>query len=123
MRSSPVILLQPASQISQELRAKLERVSGGVHLACSVDEAKRAIAHYRAGYAVLDAEIASFSDVAEITRDFPATAVVCIHRLADEQLWAEALNAGALDIFSPNDANGIVNALSRSSAVMGAVAA
>jgi len=123
MRSSPVVLLQLDSEICHGLSASLERAFGGVHKAYSVEETRRAIAHHRAGYAIVDIEVASFSEVAEITRDFPATAVICIHRLADEQLWAEALNAGAFDIFSPVDTDGIVGALSRSSATMGAIAA
>ena len=111
MFSSPVILLQADSPQSSALRRKLEDIFGAVQPVSSVAQARRAVAMNRASYAVIDSEIASFDDISALTHDFPATGFVCIHRLADEQMWAEALNAGALDIFSPNDATGIVNAV------------
>lgn len=123
MYSSPVILLQTDSPVSSALLSKLNDAFGAVLRVSSVIEARHAIAHHQSSYAVIDNEIAPFNDISDLTRDFPATAVVCIHRLADESMWAEALNAGALDIFSPYDANGIVTALSRCSATMGAIAA
>jgi ActR/RegA family two-component response regulator len=123
MYSSPVVLLQADSPLSSVLQRELENACGGVQRVRSVGQARQAIAHHRASHAVIDCEISSFREIADLTRDFPATAVICTHRLADELMWAEALNAGAVDIFSPTDARGIISALTRSSAIMGAIAA
>jgi len=55
------------------------------------------VARLRAQIAVVDLEVVSFSDLGELCKEFPATAFVCIHRLADDAMWAQALAAGAVD--------------------------
>jgi DNA-binding NarL/FixJ family response regulator len=79
----------------------------------SVDELRTNIAKHQAKVAVLDMEIASISDVQRIAHEFPAVRLVCTHRLADETMWTEALNAGAADICLSNDHASIVAAAAR----------
>jgi hypothetical protein len=49
-------------------------------------------------------------EVAALHREFGLD-VVCTHRVADEKMWVEAVNAGAVDVCYPNDANAISGAL------------
>jgi hypothetical protein len=34
-------------------------------------------------------------------QEFPGLSIVCTHRLADDELWAEALSRGASDVCPP----------------------
>lgn len=60
-------------------------------------EIRDTVPRLRAQLAVVDLEVVSLSELAELCREFPATAFVSIHRLADEAMWAQALAAGAVD--------------------------
>src|SRR3974377_2119041 len=56
---------------------------------------RETVARLRAQLAVVDLEVVSFSELGELCKEFPATAFVCIHRLAADALWGAALSAGA----------------------------
>ena len=60
-------------------------------------EIRETVARLRAQLAVVDLEVVSFSELGELCKEFPATAFVCVHRLADDAMWARALAAGAVD--------------------------
>jgi hypothetical protein len=49
----------------------------------------------------------------ELCARFPATAFVCVHRLADDCMWAQALAVGAVDCCQSNDVRGILLASAR----------
>ena len=57
--------------------------------------------------------MASLSEVARLCHDFPAISIVCNHRLADEEMWAATLNAGAADCCPSHDTRDIVRAALR----------
>src|SRR5271166_6411206 len=59
----------------------------------SAEEARNAIARTRASLAVVDLEVVGLSQLGELCREFPATAFVCIHRLADDDMWSRSLAA------------------------------
>lgn len=61
------------------------------------------IPRLRSNLAILDLEVVSFSELAKLCHEFPATAFVCIHRLADDSIWAQSLAAGAVDCCLPAD--------------------
>jgi len=73
-------------------------------------ELRNSIEKHVAGIAILDMEAASISDVEHLAREFPKARIVCTHRLADEDMWAAALNAGAADVCPPSDTRGILRA-------------
>ena len=50
---------------------------------------------------------------ASLCSEFPATAFVCIHRLADDRMWSEALAMGAVDCCHSSDLRGILMASER----------
>ena len=110
MRPLNVVLLQGDSGISQNLIASLSTSAHHVHLARSSEELRRSIVNNHAGAVILDLELASLSDVEQLSREFPDVSIVCNHRLADEQMWTESLNAGASDCCPSSDAKGIARA-------------
>ena len=65
----------------------------------------------------------SRADVERLTKEFPGTAVICTHRLADEEMWADLVQAGASDVCSSADAQGILTAILRSARAAQSVAA
>jgi hypothetical protein len=76
-----------------------------VHATTDIPET---VARLRAQLAVVDLEVVSFSELGELCKEFPATAFVCTHRLADDAMWARALAAGAVDCCLSADLQSIV---------------
>jgi DNA-binding NarL/FixJ family response regulator len=113
MQSASLVLLQSDPRIVLSLVASLRSSFHSVQPVKSVDELWANIAKHQAEVAILDMEIASISDVERLAHEFPAVCLVCTHRLADEAMWAAAMNAGAADICLSNDLTGIVSAAAR----------
>ena len=83
---------------------------------------RETVARLRAQLAVVDLEVVSFSELGEMCKEFPATAFVCIHRLADDAMWARALAAGAVDCCLSADLPRIVENANTYAAIKGAEA-
>ncbi|HZQ21504.1 MAG TPA: hypothetical protein VFA89_01780 [Terriglobales bacterium] len=94
-----------------------------VHAVHSLDELRSRIARQRSEVVVLDLELLSVTELQALTRDFPGLTIVCTHRLADEDMWAPTLSAGAADICPADDTRGITAAALRNVASRRAVAA
>jgi len=114
MHSPNLVLLQGDSRIAQSLSVALAGSFRVVFIATSLEELHRGIAKHRAKVAILDMEMASIPDLEKLRREFPEASIVCNHRLADWQMWAEALNAGAVDMCHSADTRSIVSAAVRS---------
>ena len=56
---------------------------------------------------VVDLELVNFQELHKICAWHRKTAVICTHRLADEEMWVAALAAGAADCCAPGDIAGI----------------
>jgi hypothetical protein len=108
MQPLNVVLLQSDSRAAQSLVSALANIFGAVHQVQSLGELRASIAKHRARIAILDMEAASISDIEHLSREFPKACIVCTHRLADEDLWTAALNAGAVDVYPPSDTRGIL---------------
>lgn len=110
MQAQDLVLLQWDSSVAQCLVAALASSFRSIHHVSSLDELRTSIAKHRASIAILDVERTSFMDVERLSHDFPAAAIVCTHRCADEEMWTAALNAGAADLLPSADTRGIVQA-------------
>ncbi len=111
MRCSSIVLLQGDSRLAQSLIASLRNSFRWVRTVRSLDDLYSTVASLRAEVAVVDMEIASFTDVARLSREFPGLPIVCTHRLADEEMWAAALGAGAADVCCSCDPAAILAAV------------
>jgi hypothetical protein len=123
MQPLNVVLLQSDSRVAQSLVSALANTFSSVRQVQSLGELRSSIAKNRAGVAILDMEKASISDVAHLSREFPKACIVCTHRLADEEMWTAALNAGAVDVCPPSDTFGIVRTALRSVSMTSSAAA
>jgi len=108
MQPLNVVLLQSDSRAAQSLVSALANTFGSVHQVQSLGELRTSIAKHRARIAILDMEAASLSDIQRLSREFPKACIVCTHRLADEDMWTAAVNAGAVDVYPPSDTRGIL---------------
>jgi DNA-binding NarL/FixJ family response regulator len=85
-----------------------------VAVAHSPEELEDAIPKHRAQAAIVDLEMIGLGSIEELRRRFPDTNIVCTHRVADEEMWASALDAGASDMCCSSDVDDVVHATLRS---------
>lgn len=114
MKPLTVVVAQQDPKCAEVLAASLNPHFRAVSVARSVDELRTAIPKHRADLAVVDLELASLPDIAELHREFPQTVVVCTHRTPDEEMWPSVIEAGASDFCQNTDVRSIVMAVSDS---------
>jgi DNA-binding response OmpR family regulator len=122
MQALTIIVFQSDPRLSQALAATLSHHYHSVHVANSLDELWVAIPRHRADVAVLDIEHSCLGEVAKLHRQFPTVSILCTHRVADEEMWAAALNAGASDMCPAFDTEGIVMSAERNATLSQATA-
>jgi DNA-binding NtrC family response regulator len=110
MQPLTVVLLEADARIAQSLVSALSQAFTSVQRVHSLGELRNRIAKNRAEVAILDIEAAPLPEVEHLSHDFPGACIVCTHRVADEEMWAAALQAGAADVCPADDVAGIVRA-------------
>jgi len=113
MRPINAVLAYHDPLSAERLAAVLRSQFLNLVVAKSPDEVSSAVARLRAPFAVLDLELISLPELKRLCAQFPSTAFVCIHRLADDRMWAEALAMGAVDCCHSGDVHGILLASER----------
>ena len=93
---------------AQALVVSLSEHFGTVNLVRRYEEIRSAIAWHRASVLVLDLEAVEgetprSNAVGDLHREFPSLCIVATHRLADDQVWTEAMNQGAADVCEPRN--------------------
>lgn len=123
MQSLNVVLFQGDPGITQSLAANLGSQFHSVYVARPQEDLRAAIAKHRAKVVIMDVELSSLADVNQLRREFPRVSIVCTHRLADEEMWAAVLEAGADDIFPSSDTGGILRSALRNATLERSAAA
>ncbi len=113
MQAMNVVIGSTDPQAASRLAESLHRHFRSIAVARSLDEIRHAIPKNRAQLAIVDLELANMKDVQELCSEFGQTQVVCTHRIPDEEMWAEALTAGAIDCCQNADVAGILDAVRR----------
>jgi DNA-binding NarL/FixJ family response regulator len=108
MKPLSIVVAQSNAKTGESLAKSLYNLFRTVNLVSGVNGLRYAIPKHRADVAVVDLELATVKDVQELSREFPATTIVCTHRLADEKMWTQALSAGAADCCYNSDVRAIV---------------
>src|SRR5260221_2381596 len=101
MEPLSVVLYQNDPRTAQSLAVSLSKHFDSVHLAGRYEDVRPAVAKHRAGALVLDLETSGAGEVERLHHEFPSLCIVGTHRLADDELWTDALNKGACDICVP----------------------
>ncbi len=113
MRPMNVVLAHHDAVSAERLAASLRKEFRNLVLAGSAGEVRSAVARFRAPFAVVDLELIPPAELKTLCQEFPATAFVSIHRLADDRMWSDALAMGAVDCCHSEDAHGILLASER----------
>jgi DNA-binding NtrC family response regulator len=108
-----VVIASRDARVANHLAESLNQHCRSVCVTNSVDEVRHAIAKVRAQVAIVDLETADLKQVRDLCTEFGQTQVVCTHRIPDEEMWAEALSAGAIDCCHNADVAGIMDAVRR----------
>lgn len=120
MKPLSVVIAQNDPRSAEQLAASLHLHFRAVSVARNVDELRLAIPKNRADLAVVDLELVTLPDIAELHKEFPGTVVVCTHRTPDEEMWPSVLEAGATDYCQSADVRAIVLAVDRDAAAAAA---
>jgi DNA-binding response OmpR family regulator len=112
-----VVVFESDARVAQSLAGKLSSHFHTVHVTRSGDELRERIADSRPEAVVLDMESSRLADVRSLRQDFPLLPIVCLHRVPDDQLWVDALNAGASDVCQSDDAQNILSSVLHSVAI------
>ncbi|HME32420.1 MAG TPA: hypothetical protein VKG65_06695 [Terriglobales bacterium] len=113
MRPINVVLAYHDPRSAERLAESIRKQFRSLVVAKSVDEASSSIARLHAPFAVVDLEMVPTAELKQLCAQFPSTAFVCVHRLADDRMWAEALANGAVDCCNSSDVRGILLASER----------
>jgi len=113
MRPINVVLAYHDARSAERLAATLRSQFRNFVVANSPEDVSPAISRLGASFAVVDLELIGVAQLKQLCAQFPSTAFVCIHRLADDRMWTEALAAGAVDCCCASDARGILLASER----------
>jgi DNA-binding NarL/FixJ family response regulator len=123
MKPLSVVVAQSNSKTAEMLANSLDHHFRVVHMAATLADLRQAIPRNRADVLIVDLELASLSEVQQLKLEFTATTIVCTHRLADEQMWMDALAVGATDCCYSSDVRAIVLAATHTKTVSHAHAA
>ena len=123
MQALTIVVFQRDPRLAQVLASTLSHHYHAVYVATSTDELRVDIPRHRADVAVVDMEASCLDEVARLHREFPSVAIVCTHRVADEEMWAAVLNAGASDMCPACDAEEIATSAERSAMFHGRASA
>jgi len=113
MKPVTVVLAVPDPTLNEMLANSLRAHFRVVLPAGNLEQIRPAVLKHRADVVLMDLESFSVNEIVALRQAFPALSVVCVHRLADDTLWSEALSAGALDCCHTSDIRGIVLAVNR----------
>lgn len=110
MNPHDVIVAQSDCVVAEHLAAKLHTYFKSVSVARTLEEMRHLIHHHGADAVVLDLALADMHDVRQLTREFHGIGFICTHRVPDEEMWRETLQAGAVDCCASDDVHEIVRA-------------
>ncbi len=122
MNPHDVIVAQSDCVVAQHLAATLHTYFRNVSVARDLDEVRHIIHRHGADVVVVDLDLADMHDVRELTREFHGVGFVCTHRVPDEEMWQESLQAGAVDCCASDDVHEIVRATRAARKTIAAVA-
>lgn len=108
-----IVVIQNDAHTAQTLAAVLHEHFNSVSISRNEEELRTAIPRRRADVAIVDLELVDLPTLERLRQEFAATAFIGTHRLADEEMWAAALRAGAVDVCQSSDVKAIVEAAAR----------
>ena len=109
-----IVVLETDAGVAESLAGKLSSHFQAVDFTRSGEEFRERVSKSRPQAVVLDMENSRLTDVRSLRRDFPLLPIVCTHRIPDDQLWVDALEAGASDVCQSDDVQNVLISVLRS---------
>ena len=98
MQSLSVLIAQADGRVGELLATNLRTHFREIRVVGGMNELREKLFQSEEPYAlVVDLELVNFQELHKICAWHRKTAVICTHRLADEEMWVAALAAGAAD--------------------------
>ena len=98
MEPLSTVVYQRDPRTAQTLAVSLAKHFGPVYSAEKHEDVRSAVARHQASVLVLDVETSRSDEIGRLHREFPSLCIVATHRLADDDLWTDAMNQGAADV-------------------------
>jgi DNA-binding NarL/FixJ family response regulator len=117
-----VVLFETNPGVARSLAGVL-RSHFSVHVTRSREELRDDVTRTQPQAVVLNLEHWLLADVESLHRDFPTLPIVCTHRVPDEDMWMEALAAGASDVCPADDVANVLTSVLRTVALSQTAAA
>jgi DNA-binding response OmpR family regulator len=118
-----VVVLESDPRIAKTLAGQLSSHFHAVLLTRTGDELREQVQEINPQAVIVDVELSRLAEVQNLHNDFPRLPIVCTHRIPDEQLWIEAMDAGASDVCRSDDVKDVLQSVLRQVALShGAVA-
>ena|SRR5579863_9472763 len=108
-----IVILQNDPARAENLVSKVRSVSEAVFIVQSLLELQRLVSQFPIQIGVLDLGSISLREVVNLRRQ--GMEIVCTHHTPDDVMWAEALDAGALDCCFDDDGPAICRAIQQTS--------
>ncbi len=112
-----VIVAQNDPESAGRLASALNRLGRTVYVARTPEEVRNAIPRHRADVVIADLEVVGIGEIEQLHKQFDHLSIVTTHRVADEELWAQSLQAGAVDCCYPTDLRTILGSALGESAI------
>jgi DNA-binding NtrC family response regulator len=113
MNRPTAVIVQSDNVSAATLAAALQTQCRSVHVTHSPDEARAAVPRHRADIVIADLELMRLPEIQLLHHEFGNVSIVCTHRIPDDHMWAEALQAGAVDCCRTSDVGAIMEAATR----------
>jgi len=104
------IIAQSDDAAAAQLALALREHCRNVLIAKDADDVRYGVPRHRAELVIADLELLDLNKVRQLHNEFGGVHIVCTHRVADEDLWAQSLEAGADDCCYPGDTEAILRA-------------
>ena len=103
MQRLNVIVAQRDATSATQIALALHDHCRTVYLANTPEQIRRAVPKQRADVIVVDLEMVGLEEIERLHREYGNLAIVATHRVADEEMWTQSLQAGAVDCCYPQD--------------------
>ncbi len=103
MEPLSLVIYHNDPKTAQTLAVSLSQHFGPVNRVSKHEEIRSAVSWHHADVLVLDLESSRSDEIGRLHKEFPSLRIVATHRLADDDLWTEAMNQGATDVCEPRD--------------------
>ena len=109
-----IVILQNDPVRAENLLSEVRSVSDAVFIVQSLPELQTLVAQFPIHIGVLDLGLISCGEIGRLRRQL-GMQIVCTHHTPDDVMWAEALDAGALDCCFDDDGAAICRAIQQTS--------